>query len=177
MTSLLGTNHLRMENRAGLRPSNSPVCRNPAIVYPPSQLTSFMQDGKWVLEGSWEFGISGEDSCSPVKLKVTFDGSQAQLEATRVDNFSGIEEPVRLKPSMINGMVASLAEHFDYESDAEFEGSKGPQLNPKILQDRVGCRVPGLVDSRFEEPLAPCVPVLAETVVELSSRALGRSGW
>ena len=176
MTSLLGTNHFHVDISSSHSASNFPVCRNPSIVYPPTDLTSRVQDGKLILEGFWAYGMSGEDACSPISFKVTFDGSETHIEAKRVDNFTGIEEPVLLKPSMINGVVASLAEHFSTEEDFTFEDSSRAQLDPKILRREVGFRVSDLVDARFDEPFAPCVPLVAETSVALSTRAFERTG-
>lgn len=173
MTSFFPTTHTRSPQIRVPRPANTPICRNTQIVYPPSHIESTVDNDQLVVKGDWHFGISGEDSCSPISLKVTVANNEISVEAVRVDNYSGVQEPVRLKPSMANGVIVGLNEHFRLH-DAQALHQEGTYVvDPDALISGVDAEIRGIIDERFSEPLAPCAQVRAkifETPVKIEGR-------
>jgi|GEM_PF-6256119 len=172
MTSLLDTTHFNSVVMSQPQRSNTPVCRNPQMTYAPSRISSSIEDGKVVVVGRWNNGMSGEDMCAPVSVTITYDGDSVSVDPIRSDNFLGVEDPVKLKPSMASGLVAAISEHF--EELATHSPDLGELLGRdlKALPLAASKQVHGYVDSRHSEPLAPCVVPTYETSVGLPVRAL-----
>lgn len=172
MTSLPQITHTRSPRIEYQRPSNIPVCRNPQIIYAPSHIESTLEGGQLIVKGDWHFGISGEDSCSPISLKLTVADGKISAEAVRVDSYSGIHEPVRLKPSMINGFVAGLNEHFRTHDGQERDQEDTYVVDTDEFISGVGAEVQRIIDDRFGEPLAPCVQPRQDTPVAIGCSEL-----
>ena len=176
MTSLLDTTHFHSATLSQSGRSNTPVCRNPQITYAPSHVSSRIEDGTFVVVGRWNNGMSGEYMCAPVTVTVTYDGDAVIIDPVRSDDSLGVEDPVRLKPSMASGFVVALTEHFEelVSHQPGLEDLIG--YDPKLLPLAVSRNLHRYVDARHPEPLAPCVVPPLETQVQLSHRTLAFTG-